>query len=141
MDAQTRMRDYPLPPFIAPNPVSRTIDLPMPPSVNSIWCPGKGKSIRLSDEYKAWRANADNLVMFNKGLRGLKTIATAFEVDFYFDRDRATGDLDNRIKAAMDWLQSRDVISNDKLCVKLTAQWVSRSEAPDGCRVTVTERG
>ena len=47
---------------------------------------------------------------------------------------RVTGDLDNRAKGVLDWLQSRSVIVDDKYCERLLLEW---GEAPTGCRVTV----
>lgn len=67
--------------------------------------------------------------------RGFKTIIGPFEVKIIIQRQR--GDLDNRAKGILDWLQSRAVVVDDKYCERLVMEW---GEAPAGCRVTVTPR-
>lgn len=114
-----------------------TLDLPMPPSVNRIWRAHKaGKHrISLSPEYDRWKREADMLALSTGQLKDTQTILGPFEAHVVLKRVR--GDLDNRHKGLMDWLQSRAVIANDGNCVKLTVEW---GDAPAGCRVMVTER-
>lgn len=113
------------------------IDLPVPPSVNRIWRANRAgpKKVSLSPEYKAWKDHADRLTMTTAQFRGLKTIVGPFEVKIIIQRQR--GDLDNRAKGILDWLQSRGVVVDDKYCERLVMEW---GEAPAGCRVTVTPR-
>lgn len=111
------------------------LDLPLPPSVNSIWR-AKRRGIYRAEKYLNWLDAADKLVTaarsFPKGkIRG------RFSADFKFDERAGAGDLDNRIKGAMDWLVSRDVVSDDVHCRKLTAEWVKSAAAPAGCRVVL----
>jgi len=54
----------------------------------------------------------------------------SFEVEFIFAKH--SGDLDNRIKPLLDWIQRVGLVSNDKLCEKLTAMW---GDAPAGVKV------
>lgn len=110
------------------------IDLPMPPSVNRIWRHNKAgpKKVSLSHEYMAWKKSADVLSMQLGQFRGVKTIVGKFVVTITVQRCR--GDLDNRIKGVLDYLQSRAVIVDDKYCERITVQW---GEAPAGCRVKV----
>lgn len=122
-------------PFHAPADI--VIDLPMPPSVNRIWRANKAgpKAVSISPEYKKWKAHADSLALSMAQFRGLKTIVGPFEAKIVLQRQR--GDLDNRSKGVLDWLQSRGVIADDKFCERLTLEW---GEAPHGCRVTVSAR-
>lgn len=113
------------------------LDLPMPPSVNRIWRANRAgpNKVSRSPEYKQWIAHADHVAMSMGQFRGLKTIVGPFEAKIVLQRQR--GDLDNRSKGILDWLQSRGVIADDKFCERLVLEW---GDAPTGCRVTVTPR-
>jgi Holliday junction resolvase RusA-like endonuclease len=113
------------------------IDLPCPPSVNRIWRANRAGANKVSKsaEYKSWLKRADALAMSTGQFRGLKTIAGPFEATIILKR--IPGDLDNRAKGVLDWLQSRAVISDDKYCERLVLEW---GDAPTGCRVTVRPR-
>lgn len=124
------------PPFLPDDTVIGGIilDLPMPPSVNRIWRATRAgpNHVSKSPEYKAWLAHADKIAMATAQLRGLKTIKGPFEAKIVLKRQR--GDLDNRSKGILDWLQSRAVIEDDKFCERLVLEW---GPAPVGCRVTL----
>lgn len=123
---------YADPPFAVPADI--IIDLPPPVSVNRIWRAnraGKNKVSR-SPEYKSWIRSADALALSTGQFRGLKTIVGKFEARIVVKR--CPGDLDNRAKGVLDWLQSRSVVVDDKYCERLTLEW---GDAPFGCRVTV----
>lgn len=127
--------DYADAPFHVPADI--VIDLPTPISVNRIWRhnrAGKGR-VSISPEYASWKRSADALAMSTGQFRGLKTIVGPFEAHIVVKRVR--GDLDNRAKGVLDWLQSRSVIVDDKYCERLTMEW---GDAPTGCRVTVRPR-
>lgn len=113
------------------------IDLPCPPSVNRIWRANRAgpNKVSKSAEYKSWLKRADNLALSTGQFRGLKTIVGPFEATIVLKRIR--GDLDNRAKGILDWLQSRGVIAEDKYCERLVMEW---GDAPAGCRVTVRPR-
>lgn len=113
------------------------IDLPMPPSVNRIWRANRAgpKKVSISPEYAAWKQHADRMTLATAQFRGLRTITGPFEAKIVLQRQR--GDLDNRSKGILDWLQSRLVIEDDKFCERLVMEW---GEAPAGCRVTVKAR-
>lgn len=113
------------------------LDLPMPPSVNRIWRANRAgpNKVSKSPEYKRWLAHADQVALSMGQLRGVKAITGPFEALIIFNRQR--GDLDNRHKGVLDWLQSRSVILDDKYCERLVLEW---GEAPHGCRVTITAR-
>jgi Holliday junction resolvase RusA-like endonuclease len=110
------------------------IDLPTPPSVNRIWRANRAgpKRVSISKEYESWKRSADALSMQLGQFRGLKTIVGKFEAEIILKR--VQGDLDNRSKGVLDWLQSRGVIADDKYCERLTLAW---GDAPAGARVTV----
>lgn len=113
------------------------IDLPVPPSVNRIWRATRAgpNKVSLSPEYKAWKDHADRVALSTAQFRGLKTIQGKFEVKIVIQRQR--GDLDNRAKGILDWLQSRGVVVDDKFCERLVMEWGLLHEAPIGCRVIV----
>jgi Holliday junction resolvase RusA-like endonuclease len=113
------------------------LDLPMPPSVNRIWRANKAGPNRVSKspEYRQWLNHADQVAMSTGQFRGMKTIVGPFEATVILRRQR--GDLDNRHKGLLDWLQSRGVIADDKYCERLVLEW---GEAPAGCRVTIIPR-
>lgn len=113
------------------------IDLPLPPSINRIWRAnraGKNK-VSKSKEYVSWQKSADVLAQSTGQFRGLKMIVGPFEAHIVVKRVR--GDLDNRLKGVLDWLQSRGVIADDKYLEKFTMEW---GDAPAGLRVTLRAR-
>ena len=109
------------------------LDLPVPPSVNRIWRANKAgpKRVSKSREYVSWLKSADALAMSTGQFRGIKTIVGPFEAHIIIKRVR--GDLDNRgSKALLDWLQSRNIIADDKYLEKLTMEW---GDAPSGVQI------
>jgi Holliday junction resolvase RusA-like endonuclease len=131
------------PPFKAPDPVVIETSLPVPPSVNRIWrSKTGGKGVYKAPEYKAWLKQADMQATLDHVFRGRRRkISGPFAATVLINIDMARGDLDNRIKAVLDWAQDRELISNDRHCMKLTAEWVPASRAPAGCHLTLTELG
>lgn len=117
-------------PFACPPDI--VMDLPSPPSVNRIWQRNKAgkRAVSLSAEYVAWKKQADKLSLVLGQFRGLKIIRGPFEARIILKRDGA--DLDNKIKATLDWAQSRALIENDKHCQRIVAEW---GTAPHGCRL------
>src|SRR5579872_1988539 len=111
------------------------LDLPMPPSINRLWRMGRGRMFR-SDAYVRWAEQADMTVMAARQYPKRK-IGKHFTIDVKLSANsKADGD-NVAAKAILDWLQSRDVISNDKFCCRGSWEWVSPDEAPAGCRVTL----
>jgi Holliday junction resolvase RusA-like endonuclease len=125
-------------PFLPPPARVIAVELPTPPSTNSLWRQTAGSkasgTITLSEKYKAWKRQADMQVMAAGTLRGFKTITGKFEARIILAR--GPGDLDNRIKSVLDWAQSREIIGNDKHCERITAEW---GDAPTGCRLVIRE--
>jgi Holliday junction resolvase RusA-like endonuclease len=108
------------------------VDLPFPPSVNKIWRTGNDGRVRRSNVYLDWIAAADIGVMARRQYPKRK-ITGSFEAHIVLG-DGGRGDLDNRIKAVLDWAQSRDLIRNDSDCQRLIAEW---GDAEHGCRLTL----
>lgn len=127
---------------IEPRLIEVALDLPFPPSVNRIWRQsakaGKNK-VRLAGDYIKWKEAADIRVLVNKTWRRV-CIHGYFEAHIALNREIGRwGDLDNRIKAVLDWAQSRALVTNDKNCRLLTVEWTAHAFAPDGCRLTLRE--
>jgi Holliday junction resolvase RusA-like endonuclease len=119
-------------------PIDFEIDLPWPPSTNRIWQHNKAgrKQVSLSIEYVLWKKNADKLAMALGQMKNFKRIDGAFEAHIIL-RQNGRGDIDNRVKAILDWAQSRELILDDKFCVKLL---VESGDAPHGCRLILRPR-
>jgi Holliday junction resolvase RusA-like endonuclease len=118
------------------------INLPYPPSVNRIWrsnSASAGKQVYIAPSYVKWKNHADALLMSQRGWM-LHRVTGQFEVEIALcpPKGHQRGDLDNRIKAILDFLQRATIVSNDKHCQRITAYWAHSSTAPEGCRVTVT---
>ena len=112
--------------------VEIVIDLPFPPSTNRIWRV-RGQRVHRSAEYVQWCEAADMRVMAAKQYPKIK-INGPFSADIALKPHRLGLDLDNRLKAVLDWAQSRSIIENDKHCRRLTAEW---SEQVAECRLTL----
>lgn len=117
------------------------VDLPYPPSVNKLWRSTAAISkqrVYLAPSYALWKTAADALLMSERGWTK-KRLSGLFEIkiDLCNPAKHPRGDLDNRIKAVLDYLQRVEVIRNDKDCQRLVAQWVPQEGAPHGCRVTL----
>lgn len=120
-------------------PIALTVDLPFPVSTNRLWRWARGKKPYKSAEYRRWLASADQHVLVSKILRGAKTICGPFEAAIFLSTDFRSGDPDNRIKAVLDYAQSRSLILDDKLAQKVTVEWVLPNHAPAGCRLVLQE--
>ena len=114
--------------------VDCVVDLPMPPSVNRIWRRLQSRVV-LAPAYDRWKRQADLCAIADRDWRSKPRMADAFKALILLDRARRAGDVDNRVKAVLDWAQSRELIKNDKLCEEITARWVATVEAPKGCRL------
>ena len=110
-----------------------TLHLPLPPSVNNMGRTKYGRPLgNSSPKVHAWKRQADICTLLQPRPEPVKG---DFEIEITWDlRKYRQFDCDNRIKFLMDWLQSRELIENDKFCWDLHAHWGS---APRGCIVTV----
>ena len=113
-------------------PIDLMIDLPWPPSVNRIWRSQKAgkRRVYLAPEYASWKKAADILAISLGQVKHFKRINGGFEAHIILQRRR--GDIDNRVKAILDWAQSRELILDDSNCERLL---VERGEAPHGARL------
>lgn len=112
-----------------------TINLPWPPSVNRIWRQGKRKgSVYLDPKYKAWRDEADKVIMASRSQIG-PMITGRFTAFITLDETmrRKNTDADNRTKCVLDALQRMRVIENDALADRVDVSW----GAAAGVRVSI----
>jgi Holliday junction resolvase RusA-like endonuclease len=117
--------------------MKHVIDLPVPPTLNTIWRRGAGR-IYVSAAYLTWQKQADAHAMAQR-LR-VATIPGDFTAEIWIDRSKTRADLDNiGTKCLFDWAQSRRLIRNDKFCVGYSVEWVNAIDAPAGCRMTLYE--
>ena len=84
--------------------------LPLPPSVNAMYR-HFGHTVYKTQEAKAWIREASFLL---KAAPFKDKVAV--NIDYYFKRD---SDIDNRIKALLDLLQSKGIITNDNQVYRL----------------------
>lgn len=113
------------------------LDLPLPPSANSIWRTTKTGRTYLNPRYRDWRKAATTSLWTQKPAGGFPKFEGAFEVQIVVALKMA-GDIDNRVKPALDFLASSNIIANDKHAHRAT---IARSEsvAKGMCRVFVFE--
>lgn len=127
-----------LAPFHLPEPLTLTVDLPFPPSVNVLWRQKKGGGVYLSTEYRRWIRQADLHLMANRS-RPNHTIAGPCSAELLLNIEGGMGDSDNRIKAVLDYAQRIRLVDNDKLVMRGTWAWVKPALAPRGCRLILRE--
>jgi Holliday junction resolvase RusA-like endonuclease len=139
--AQREHIDCTYPPFgiedqPAPRPIVTVTDLPFPPSTNRMWARGGRGNVTLTKGYRVWKESADKFVHYTGLWRRAVKITGRFTAEIILDANerRRSGDLDNRVKAVLDWCQSRELIRNDRDCDDLHAYW---GKAPHGCRVII----
>jgi Holliday junction resolvase RusA-like endonuclease len=131
--AEQMMVDAPFRP-----PLECQIDLPFPPSTNDLWSPRRQRGqLMLTKAYKDWKALADKEVVVNGSWRQRVRLPGNFTADVLLSNRFRTSrtDSDNRIKAVLDWAQSRELVHNDALCDGGHWRWVHSAEAPAGCRL------
>lgn len=121
------------PPFACPPDI--VLDLPVPPSVNRL----RKVDWNGSRKAKKWRLAADKFVLAAR-CRSRNPIKfqmlDRFEVLIVFSEDHTGMDLDNGVKATVDYLRLIELIHDDgpKHMRRLVVEW---GHAPEGCRVTV----
>lgn len=101
--------------------------LPMPPTANHNWKKGKGGRIYKAKQYTDWEDEAGKELLIHKP----DAITGPFEIEICINRKRKNMDLDNRIKPILDLLEKHKIVEDDKLCERITAQWVSEKNKKD----------
>lgn len=110
------------------------LNLPIPPSVNRLWCVRDGQP-RKSDRYKTWELAAHGVFLEQGGHRLPKIIGRFSMVVTLDETRRGSSDADNRLKALLDYLQKgARVIANDRFADSITVRW---GYAPAGCTVVI----
>lgn len=113
-----------------------TFDLPMPPSVNSLYrnVPGAGRV--KTKEYKTWAHEAQWMLVAQRNQKGKhRCIEGPVEVHVRAYRPgNKRRDLDNILKALLDLLTNSKTIQDDSQVVAIRAAWVE--EGPP-CQMTV----
>jgi Holliday junction resolvase RusA-like endonuclease len=122
-------------------PIDIQIDLPVPPSTNRIWQRAKSgkRAVYTSPEYKAWKRAADDLVAAMAQFRGVKPILGAFEATIILSERHTRIDLDNSVKALLDYAVRSNLVVDDapKFLRRLLVEW---GHAPHGCRLILRPR-
>ncbi len=112
-----------------------SLDLPLPPSVNSIYQRTKGRwGISRSGPYKAWIKAAGKEIQAQR--RSQEPVKGHFRSHLIFSQKKRkkNEDLDNKVKAVLDLLQAHQLIENDCLNDHMITEW---NKAPRGCKVFV----
>lgn len=111
-------------------PLEAVLYLPPPPSVNATrrvdWAHKR--------KHQDWIKAADMSVMANGGLRRLSKMPGRFEATLIIDEHLNHLDLDNAIKAVIDYARRIELVIDDnkKYMRKVTIEW---GHAPHGCRL------
>jgi Holliday junction resolvase RusA-like endonuclease len=119
-------------PFGCPPDV--VLDIPLPPSVNRT----RRIDPAAAREVERWKKQADMLLMASGQFRATTGIELPerFELQIILCEKKCRQDLDNSIKAAIDYLRRIELIRNDdkRYLRRLTVTW---GEAPAGCRLVL----
>lgn len=111
-----------------------TLDLPVPPSVNST----RRLNHRSLGRVEEWKRQADLMVMASGQYQAARPFAPVnrFEIEFTLCERRCRMDADNVLKAAIDYLRRIELIRDDgpRQMRKVTVTW---GDAPNGCRIVV----
>lgn len=110
-----------------------TLQLPVPPSVNALYGNNKrgtGKGRYKTPAYRSWVAQADLWYLTQK--RDVRPVTGPAMVEIRLPLF-VRGDCSNRIKAAEDWLVSRQLTSDDRLNRKVSIEFAAVS----CCEITV----
>lgn len=104
------------------------VDLPWPPSTNSLWRNVGGRAIK-SAKYRKWIKAAQSEWYVQK-INQPKKIDGKFSATLILNPpDKRHIDIDNRIKAPLDLAESLGLIEDDHLCRRLLVEY-SNDEHP-----------
>jgi Holliday junction resolvase RusA-like endonuclease len=110
--------------------------LPIPPSVNALYLNrkgGRGRGRIKTPAYRLWLAEADRWFLVQK--RGLRPKTTGQLTILIELPASIRGDVSNRIKAAEDYLVSREITGDDKNNWEVT---VRKDKLVDCCKITIS---
>lgn len=111
----------------------QSIDLPFPPSTNSLYQNVKGKGRVKTMGYNAWLLAAGQEIVRQR----LRAYDVPVEIWVYLeDSPRYTGDCSNRAKAAEDLLVKHKIIADDSKRYVRSCHQVWSPETK-GCRVSI----
>jgi Holliday junction resolvase RusA-like endonuclease len=105
----------------------------LPPSVNRIWRHTKRGTFRTAD-YMAWIRGEEWNV--HPQLKGQHKFTGPVYVTIAMKRPRSNADIDNRIKALLDFLQHVTAIANDKDVMGVNAFWTR--DLPEGVAAEIS---
>ena len=115
-------------------PAEWTFRLPVPPSLNGAYATitRGGRPVRVPSRTLAkFKRECAKALHMQK--RPPVPIAGPVSAHIWIERQR--GDLDNRIKAALDAIVSARIISDDKNITRITAEWGTADLT--GCTITI----
>lgn len=116
--------------------MNAVLDIPVPPSVN------RTRKINRAalDKLEAWQVQCDRHLMASGQYRvaSANRITGQFALHITLCEQQCRMDLDNVLKAAIDYLRRVELIPNDDPAHfrKLMVEW---GDAPKGCRLTLME--
>lgn len=93
--------------------------VPVPPSVNELYSPNKGGGQRKSAKYQAWINQAERFYLRVK--RETKPVYGKYTFHMKVPA-HMRGDVDNRAKAALDFLKNMGLTDDDRHCVRATVE-------------------
>lgn len=116
--------------------VSQTFVLPYPPSANNLFMNISGRGRIKTTKYRAWQSEAGWRLREQRAA----PIAGCVEVSIVAIRpDSRRRDIDNLSKAICDILVVNNIISDDRMIGRISAEWAHSSDLT-GVSVTVTSR-
>lgn len=114
------------------------MNLPFPPSVNSIWRGGRRRVFR-SQVYIDWTNVAGKCWLAQKTTQP-KNISGSFSAVLILSPpDKRHRDLDNYLKGVLDLCKLHRVIDDDHLCRRIYLRWGTPKEAPMGARLVLKD--
>mgnify|MGYP001607902233 CR=1 FL=1 len=114
-------------------PPDIVLDIPLPPSVNRT----RKIDYAAAAEVEDWKRRTDLVLMAHGQYRAAKKAALdRFEITIILSEQDCPLDLDNPIKAAIDYLRRIELIKNDdkRYMRRIVVEW---GEAPEGCRLVL----
>src|SRR6185436_17438534 len=97
-----------------------SLKLPLPPSVNALYYNKKSGGRGLTTPYRKWKVQADYWYLIQK--QSVKPVTGRCQIIIRLP-EGMRGDASNRIKAAEDYLVSREITSDDKHNREVTAKF------------------